>query len=211
MTVLRIIIPLLAFFTAACSAGDNSAKAPPRITMKTDLGVVVFELYPDKAPVTVANFLRYVDEGAYHGAAFYRATHPENDPMIEVIQGGLWEPRREGEQGYAFVAPFPEIPHETTQMSGLSHTDGMMSMARNEPGTASSEIFISIGDNTELDFGGARNPDGQGFAVFGRVVEGMDVIHAINAAPTSDGEGFEGQIIIEPIRILNLTRNNKAL
>jgi len=152
--------------------------------MKTEKGDIVFALYPERAPVTTANFLAYVDGGLYDGAAFYRTTRPDNDPMIEVIQGGLWAPWREGEEGYAFAAPLPDIAHETTATTGLSHTGGTLSMARDAPGTASSEIFVTIGDNTALDYGGARNPDGQGFAAFGKVVDGMDVVRAIQAGAT---------------------------
>ncbi|MEQ8934385.1 MAG: peptidylprolyl isomerase [Amphiplicatus sp.] len=177
--------------------------------MKTERGDIVFEIYPGRTPVTAANFLAYVDEGLYSGAKFYRATRPDNDPMIEVVQGGLWAPWREGEDGYDFAAPRPEIAHETTEFSGLSHTYGVLSMARDAPGTAASEFFISIGDNAELDFAGARNPDGQGFAAFGRVVEGMDVVRAIQSGETGaslGGDIMAGQLLDEPVAILSVTR-----
>ncbi|HNR78366.1 MAG TPA: peptidylprolyl isomerase [Parvularculaceae bacterium] len=177
--------------------------------MKTEKGDIVFALYPERAPVTTANFLAYVDGGLYDGAAFYRTTRPDNDPMIEVIQGGLWAPWREGEEGYAFAAPLPDIAHETTATTGLSHTGGTLSMARDAPGTASSEIFVTIGDNTALDYGGARNPDGQGFAAFGKVVDGMDVVRAIQAGATDaslDGAVMAGQLLDEPVKILSVRR-----
>ncbi len=197
MRELMISLVLMTVLSACGSPQEKSV----RVAMETGKGEIVVELYPDKAPVTVANFLKYVDGGHYDGARFYRTTRPDNDPMIEVIQGGVWPVHEED-----FEAPFPNIAHETTAMTGLSHIDGALSMARNEPGTASSEFFISVGANPELDFGGERNPDGQGFAVFGQVVEGLDVVRAINAAPTDDGEGFEGQLLTEPVIITTMSR-----
>jgi len=167
------------------------SKHNPRVMMKTELGEITIELYPEYAPVTTANFLRYVNEHLYDGAAFYRSVHLHNQPRdsvkIEVIQGGLW--REESDLEY------PVIEHETTQMTGILHKDGVISMARLEPGTASSEFFICIGDQPELDFGGARNPDGQGFAAFGRIIKGMDVVRKIQQQP-SDGQMLTPRIEI---------------
>lgn len=193
---------------AAC--GKAPADNKVLVRMQTDKGDIVIEVYPERAPLTSANFLAYVDGGLYDGAVFYRVTRPDNDPMIEVVQGGLWAPWREGEEGYDFVAPRPEIAHETTETSGLSHTDGVVSMARGAPGTAASEFFISVGDNKELDFAGARNPDGQGFAAFGRVVAGMDVVRAIQSGETGASLGgavMAGQLLDEPARILCMERD----
>lgn len=198
----HIILAFFAIMLVACAEKEDESV---RVSFETSVGSFVVEVYPDKAPITTANFLRYVDEDLYGGATFYRTTRPDNDPMIEVIQGGLWRPWLD-ESGDTAEAPLPDIPHETTEVSGLSHTDGTISMARLEPGTASSEIFITIGDNRELDFGGERNPDGQGFAAFGKVVEGMDVVRAINAAETNEGEGFDGQIIANPVAINSVRR-----
>lgn len=210
---MRISMILAMLFFAAC-AREPAPAAPDEdetvlVRMKTEKGDIVFALYPERAPVTTANFLAYVDGGLYDGAAFYRTTRPDNDPMIEVIQGGLWAPWREGEEGYAFAAPLPDIAHETTATTGLSHTDGTLSMARDAPGTASSEIFVTIGDNTALDYGGARNPDGQGFAAFGKVVDGMDVVRAIQSGATDaslDGAVMAGQLLDEPVKILSVRR-----
>jgi cyclophilin family peptidyl-prolyl cis-trans isomerase len=133
--------------------------------METELGPIVIALYPDKAPITVANFLAYADKHLLDGGSFYRTVSPKNDnnpATISVIQGGL---NRDD-------SPLPAIAHETTKATGLLHTDGVISMARGDPGTAGSEFFICLGDNPALDFGGARNKDGQGFAAFGRVVRG---------------------------------------
>jgi len=180
-----------------------AAAAPVRVRMVTDLGPIVIELYPAKAPITVANFLAYADRRLLDGGAFYRTVNPKNDnnpATISVIQGGL---NRDD-------SPLPAIVHETTQVTGLRHVDGVISMARGAPGTAGSEFFICIGDNPALDFGGARNKDGQGFAAFGKVVEGMDVVRAIHDAPTvskADDPYMKGQIIEKPVKIQKLSRN----
>lgn len=154
----------------------------PVVTLETELGQLQIELYPDKAPITVANFLKYVDENRYLDLHFYRVVHmgnqPNNDVKIEVIQGGLGFDKHPME--------LPPIQHESTRQSGFKHEDGTISMARLEPGTASSEIFICIGDQPELDFGGRRNLDGQGFAAFGKVVKGMDIVREIQLMPETE-------------------------
>ena len=144
----------------------------------------------------MANFLRYVDEGRYEGATFYRvvtpANQPDDDVRIEVIQGGF---------GFREDARrLPPIAHETTAQTGLRHRDGTISMARAAPGTASSEFFICLGDQPELDYGGRRNPDGQGFAAFGQVTAGMDVVRRIQ------GEPAPGQLLMAPVPILAIER-----
>ena len=176
--------------------------APVRVQMVTDLGLIVIELYPAKAPITVANFLAYADQHLLDGGAFYRTVSPKNDnnpATIRVIQGGL---NRDD-------SPLPAIAHETTKVTGILHTDGVISMARGAPGTAGSEFFICLGDNPALDFGGARNKDGQGFAAFGKVVEGMDVVRKIHDAPTvtkADDPYMKGQILDQPVKIKSLSR-----
>lgn len=173
------------------------------VIMSTSEGDVRIELYAERAPVTVENFLKYVDGGHYEGGSFYRTVTYENDngnPKIEVIQGGL---------GNGIDAPFPPIAHEDTEVSGVPHTDGVVSMARNGVGTASSEFFICLGDQPGLDKGEVRNPDGQGFAAFGKVVDGMDVvkrIHQSPAAASSYSEYTKGQIIEDPVQILVIRR-----
>lgn len=177
--------------------------APVRVRMVTDLGPIVIELYPDKAPISVANFLAYADQRLLDGGAFYRTVSPKNDnnpATISVIQGGL---NRDD-------SPLPAIAHETTKVTGILHTDGVISMARGAPGTAGSEFFICLGDNPALDFGGARNKDGQGFAAFGKVVEGMDVVRKIHDEPTvtkADDPYLKGQILEKPVKIQKLSRN----
>ncbi|MFH1851870.1 MAG: peptidylprolyl isomerase [Candidatus Neomarinimicrobiota bacterium] len=166
------------------------------VTFNTDMGMFTVVVYPEQAPLTVANFLRYVDGGYYRDSHFYRTVTLDNQPhntiKIEVIQGGLYGDDRH-------LAP---IAHETTAMTGLRHTDGTISMARNEPGSATAEIFICIGVQPELDYGGRRNPDGQGFAAFGRVVSGMDVVRKIHCQP-------QREQLLEPwIRIIDVVRND---
>jgi len=174
-----------------------------RVRLVTEKGTIVLALYPDRAPITVANFLAYADKGLMKGGTFYRTVSPKNDnnpATISVIQGGLGDGGRR----------LPPIPLETTKRTGLKHADGVISMARDTPGSATSEFFICLGDNPSLDHGGARNKDGQGFAAFGKVVEGMDVVRAIHAAATetrADDPYMKGQMIENPVKILELSRN----
>lgn len=167
----------------------------PLVVMETELGQITVEVYLEAAPVTASNFLRYVDEGRFEAATFYRVVRldnqPDNDVKIEVIQGG---PDRAGRQ-----RRLPSIEHETTGKTGIRHLDGVISMARNEPGSASSEFFICVGDQPELDFGGRRNPDGQGFAAFGSVVSGMDVVKKIQQLEPGGGQYLEKPVAITSI------------
>ena len=167
------------------------------ISMETELGPIQLELYPDRAPITVSNFLRYVDENRYEDFHFYRVVHmenqPDNDVKIEVIQGGLGFDKHPME--------LPTIVHETTDKTGIRHLNGTLSMARLEPGTASSEIFICINDQPELDYSGKRNPDGQGFAAFGKVISGMDVIRKIQLLPETK------QMLDKVVKVNSIQRN----
>ncbi len=166
----------------------------PRVLIKTPLGDIKIEIYSDKAPITAANFLIYVDAGNYNGSIFHRtvtlANQKPEDVKIEVIQGGYFESEES----------LPAIRLERTSLTGLRHTDGAISMARSGPDTATSSFFICIGDQPELDFGGKRNKDGQGFAAFGRVVAGMDVVRKIHRSPC------EGQTLKPAIKILSIVR-----
>lgn len=163
----------------------------PRVVMKTSLGNITCEIDTVHAPVTALNFLKHIQLKTYNDAVFYRVVRMDNQPnskvKIEVIQGGLYADEKIDRQ--------PTIPHETTKATGLKHLDGTISMARNEPGTASTEFFICVGDQPSLDFGGNRNPDGQGFAAFGKVVKGMDVVHKIQQQKDTS------QYLIEPVKI----------
>jgi len=172
------------------------AEGNPRVLIQTELGDIKVEICVDDAPITASNFFKYVDHNLFEGACFYRVVTMDNQPnkdiKIEVIQGGV----RFGEND----AILPPIEHETTKKTGVLHKDGVISMARNEPGSASSEFFICINDQPDLDFGGQRNPDGQGFAAFGKVVEGMDVVRKIQQQPA------ESQMLNPTIEIYSITR-----
>jgi peptidyl-prolyl cis-trans isomerase A (cyclophilin A) len=181
----------------ALSAGEAADK--PLVVIKTDKGDIAVEVDPARAPVTAANFLRYVDAKLYDGSTFHRtvtlANQPDNAVRIEVIQGGILPDDRS----------FPPIAHETTAMTGLKHLDGTISMARDKPGTATSSFFFCINDQPELDYGGKRNPDGQGFAAFGHVVKGMDVVRTIHSLPA------EGQQLTPPVKIISVRRTDSPL
>lgn len=169
----------------------------PRVLIQTALGDIELELDYEHAPVTTRNFLRYTLEGFYSDGRFHRTvteSNQTNQVKIAVIQASA-NPAREAEA-------FPAIPLERTRDTGLRHVDGAVSMARMGPDTATHEFFICVGDQPELDFAGKRNPDGQGFAVFGRVVKGMDIVRKIHAAPARD-QTLDPPILIQrAIRVL---------
>ena len=164
--------------------------------LDTELGEIEVEVDGAKAPGTVANFLRYVDEKFYDGGQFHRTVtmhnQPNNDVKIEVVQASVNEAKKDDES--------EPIPLERTTQTGLLHKDGTISMARGEPDSATSSFFFCIGDQPELDFGGARNPDGQGFAAFGRITRGMDVVKKIQTSP------HEEQRLTPPVRIRSVSR-----
>lgn len=176
MKIICLAFVLVLFATSGCT------KQNPQVVIRTEFGDITVELYPDKAPATVRNFLLYVKENRFKDAKFYRVVtlenQPDNDIKIEVIQGGNYEDDHPDS--------LPPIAHETTDQTGIKHTDGVISMARMGPGTANDDFFICVGDQPELDFGGRRNPDGQGFAAFGKVVKGMDVVHKIHQVPAPE-------------------------
>ena len=165
-----------------------------RVTLTTSEGPIVLALDKTKAPITVANFLRYVDGKRLDGTAFYRAMKL-GDATGLVQFGTRADPRR----------TLPPIAHEPTSQTGLSNTDGALAMARYAPGTAAGDMFIVVGDLHTLD-AGATDP---GFAVFGHVVEGMDIVRHILVAPTSptEGEGvMKGQMLAPTIKVISARR-----
>ncbi|MGJ3233273.1 MAG: peptidylprolyl isomerase [Oceanicaulis sp.] len=185
----------------ACAPAERGAPEASRAVIVTSLGEITVELDGDAAPVSSANFASLARAGVYDGGSFYRAVRPDNDrPEVEpmsLIQGG---------HSFDGLPEATGIAHESTLETGLSHTRGAISMARFEPGTATSEFFIMVADYPGLDAGpGTRNPDEQGYAVFGRVVEGMDVVEAIWGAPTSAANAPEdfnyAQFLNDPVRI----------
>ena len=172
-----------------------AAVAPVAVVVETALGPVTIEVDAARAPKTAANFLRYVDAGLYDGARFHRTVREGNQPAnkvkIDVVQAGRGD--------HPTPPDFPPVPLERTSETGLRHVDGAVSMARDGPDTATADFFICVGDQPALDFGGRRNPDGQGFAVFGRVVAGMDVVRRIHRAP-ADGQALTPGIAIRNAR-----------
>jgi len=192
MRIRLLLAGLLALAAFAAAAAEN-----PVVLIKTEKGDITVEVDLVRAPVTAANFLRYVDGKLYDGSVFHRTVTLDNQPnntvRIEVIQGGQLSEEKE----------FPPIAQETTAATGLKHLDGTISMARGTPGSATSSFFFCIGPQPELDFGGRRNPDGQGFAAFGKVVSGMDVVKAIHVLPA------EGQSLKPPVKIIFIRRLGK--
>jgi peptidyl-prolyl cis-trans isomerase A (cyclophilin A) len=188
---------LFAFFILLFSLNALSQKVTSCL-IQTSLGNIQIELYPEKAPLTVANFLKYVDQKLYNGTTFFRVCTPENEKertiKIEVIQGGDVPEAKQ----------FEPIAIETTQQTGIKHQDGTLSMARDTPNSATCSFFICIGDQPELDFAGKRNPDGQGFAAFGKVTKGIKVVRKIH------GQKEKGQYLITPIMIYSISRKEKS-
>jgi peptidyl-prolyl cis-trans isomerase A (cyclophilin A) len=196
MRYLSAILLLLAF--PALYGQDGQGKE--KIIIRTELGEIQVRIDLVRAPVTSANFLRYIDAGLFDSTCFYRVVRPDNQPkdsvFIGVIQGGRYEDEETG--------GFPPIPHETTEATGIRHRDGVISMARWTPGTATSEFFICVGDQPDLDYGGRRNPDGQGFAAFGKVTKGMEVVRKIHSIQAP------GQYLEKPVLILEIARVKKG-
>lgn len=181
----------LALMSAAVHG--QGAGTLPRVVIQTSAGAIEIELDTVRAPRTAANFLRYVDEQFFDGTSFYRTVTAGNQPdnliRIAVIQAGANGTRTAHEP----------IALEPTSVTGVAHLNGTVSMARNGPDTATSEFFICVGDQPELDFGGRRNPDGQGFAAFGRVVRGMDTVSRIHEAP-ADRQRLSPPVTMRTIR-----------
>lgn len=198
LTLLLGGLVLVAPVAAQAPAPDLPAVILVRVT--TDLGAIDLELDAAHAPRTVANFLRYVDGGHYAGGQFHRSARLETQAAravkIEVIQAGVNNGRA--------AERFPPIALERTSVTGLRHVDGAVSMARGGADTATSSFFICVGDQPSLDFGGARNPDGQGFAAFGRVVAGLDVVRRIHRAPAKE------EVLTPPVRIVDVVRVPQA-
>jgi peptidyl-prolyl cis-trans isomerase A (cyclophilin A) len=190
--MLRTFVILLIALFLSCSNEHRN----PHVEIQTSVGDIEVELYPMQAPKSVAAFLSYVDSGFYKNATFYRVLNDENQPSdafkSQLIQGGLW--------GTGKRKSLPGIPHESTLQTKILHRNGTISLARLEPGTATTEFFICIGDQPGYDYGGENNADGQGYAAFGRVVKGLDVVRKIYNQPESD------QYFTPRIPIFNITR-----
>jgi peptidyl-prolyl cis-trans isomerase A (cyclophilin A) len=198
-TLSVVLCAVCAPVVQSIAAREAAAQQLPRVVIQTELGDIEVEVDSIHAPRTAANFLRYVDLGFYRFGRFHRTVRDDNQPgskvKIEVVQAGLDSLR---------VKDFPPIALERTSLTKLSHKDGTISMARDGPDTATSDFFICVGDQPSLDFGGKRNADGQGFAAFGRVVLGMDVVRKIQQSPAS------AQALEPPVRILNVVRKGNG-
>jgi peptidyl-prolyl cis-trans isomerase A (cyclophilin A) len=190
------LIFLCVLGVSVASSERMDAQAGPHVLLTTTLGDIEIAVDSADAPVTSANFLRYVDLGFYGNfGRFHRTVRADNQSdgkvRVAVVQAGLAPYRAQG---------FPAIALERTNVTGIHHLDGTVSMARDGPNTATSDFFICIGNQPALDYGGKRNPDGQGFAAFGRVVRGMDVVRKIQESAA------RGETLTPPIRILRATR-----
>jgi peptidyl-prolyl cis-trans isomerase A (cyclophilin A) len=201
-------VTLALVLAQAAGAFAQARAALPVVVLETDLGNITLEIDTQNAPVTAGNFLKYVREGFYNGGEFHRAVRPDNEPRkdapIEVVQARINQERAANE--------YPPIPIERTTKTGLKHRNGTVSMARDvtptapHPDTATSTFFITIGDQPVLDFEGGRSPDGQGFAAFGKVLEGMDVVRKIQLSKTPPGSpatnrAGPGQTLVPVIKI----------
>ena len=192
---LLLTLAMAALVSLASTPVAAQDAKPVRVVIETSAGEIEAEIDTVRAPITGANFLKYVDAGLFDGGRFFRTVRPDNQvdkPVkIAVIQAAASRDKR-GQF-------FPAIPLERTNATGITHKDGTLSMARSTPDTARDSFSIVIGDQPEMDFGGARQPDGQGFAAFGRVVAGMDVVRAIQMGPAK-GETLTREVAIVRIR-----------
>jgi len=206
ISLILILLVALVALVSLVTSEKKTETGTVKVKLETTMGNIHIDLYADKAPITVNNFLKYIDNGLMNDGAFYRVVHmqnqEQNDIKIEVIQGGI--------SGNSDIARYDPIPLERTRDTGIKHLDGTISMARGTPDTAGSEFFICINDQPSLDFGGMRNPDGQGFAAFGMVTKGMDVVRAIQSVKTDTPEGeleyTSGQSVIEPVMFKSFSR-----
>lgn len=182
-------------------AADAGQDRYCRIIIDSALGPIGVLLELGRAPISAGDFLEYVDRGLYAGGAFYRTVRANDDPQpikIDVVQGGLTDDSK-------YLAP---IAHEPTSRTGLRHRNGTISIARDGVGTGTAgAFFICIGDQPDLDFGGKRNPDGQGFAAFGQVTNGMALVRRMGAMKTQGPMGSSGgELIASPVRIVGARR-----
>lgn len=198
--MLKHLIMLVLMSLAAPAFGQATpppTAAPVKVALETSLGRIVIEIETVRAPITAKNFLRYVDNRRFDGIDFYRAMR--NGPETGLIQAGQRDPRR----------LFPPIAHEPTSQTGVTHVDGAISMARFAPGTATADFSIMVGAQPYLDAGPLGGGDQLGYAAFGKVIEGMDVVRKILASPISptEGEGvMRGQMLAPKIRITRARR-----
>ena len=193
---MRTMMMTAALALSACATTADGADKP-RVALETGAGRMVLELELERAPLTVCNFLSYVTDGDYEAGSFFRTVVSEtndNPHPIDVIQAAT--PRG------ADDTLRPPIPLERTRDTGLAHVAGAVSMARDGPDTGTSSFFIVTQDTPSLDFGGGRNPDGQGFAVFGRLVEGLDIARRIQMSPADAEEQLTRPVFIRTATLI---------
>ena len=194
ITVTALLGALMAPMSSALAQGAGDVVV---IEIETAKGTITAEIYVEAAPITAKNFLDYLDDGVFNGETFYRSVRMDNQPndsvRIEVIQAGSDNSMRDRLR--------PAIPLERTTVTGLAHVDGALSMARGGPDSARSSFFICINDQPSLDFGGNRNLDGQGFAVFGQVTAGMHVVREIQMGAVEAQQLVERVVITEVRRV----------
>ena len=196
-------LSLIAWLTLGGSfahAQESAAPALPTVVLQTSLGAIEIELDTIRAPVTAQNFLKYVDANRFDGVTIYRAVKIGDDGKYGLVQGGIRGDRKRA---------FPPIAHESPSTTGLSHRDATISMAREAPGSATGDFFFIVGDLVSLD--GAPARDDPGYAVFGRVTTGMDIVRSILDLPrseTADQEVMKGQMLAEPVKITTARRSS---
>ena len=187
---------ILLCLLSSCSQQD---KNKPHIEIQTGFGDIEVELYANQAPKTVAAFLGYIDSGYFNRCSFYRVLNDENQPSnaakTELIQGGIWKTNSKK------MSTLKGCPHETTQETKILHKNGVISLARLAPGTGTTEFFICVGDQPSLDYGGENNKDKQGYAAFGKVVKGMDIVRKIYQ------QNEDNQYFNTPVPIINIVRD----
>ncbi len=195
MNSVKRFIVVVCVILSACKETRNKN---PHIAIETRLGNIEVELYADKAPVSSGAFLSYIDSGYYKNAAFYRVLNQDNQPSdafkAALIQGGIWR------TNHKLFLSLKGIAHETTNQTGILHKDGTISLARQEPGTATTEFFICLGNQPGFNYGGENNPDKQGYAAFGKVIKGMDIVRTIYDRPEDD------QAFTPPVTIFDIVR-----
>jgi peptidyl-prolyl cis-trans isomerase A (cyclophilin A) len=193
---MKWIISVSFLLLISCGSQHNTK---PEIVIETAYGDIILELYADKAPKTVKAFLSYVDEDLYKKGSFYRVLNndnqPSNAPKSELIQGGIWK------SNIGKAASIKGIEHEPTNITGVLHKRGVISLARTTPGTASTEFFICIADEPGLDFGGENIADKQGYAAFGKIIKGMDIALKIYR------QNEVNQYFDPPVTIFSIKRN----
>jgi len=198
MTYSQFIVVFIVISTLSFCVTSQAPNQRVTVVIQTELGDIEAEIDTLRAPITAKNFLKYVDAGHYDGGRFHRTVRMDNQPSnkvkIEVVQAGV-DPNKE-------KSGFAPITLERTNQTGLHHENGTLSMARDGPDTATSDFFICIGPQPSLDYEGKRNPDGQGFAAFGRVVKGMDIVRKVQAANAQE------QKLAPPIKILKIKRKS---